>query len=259
MAKKIGKSIGVCSAKGGVGKTITALNLAGTFYKMGKKVLIIDMDLSGGGIAVALNKPVEKSIDDMVLDMENNRYNSLNDYVTKYNENIDFLASPKDPREVGKIDAAYIDLILDRAVLNYDVVIVDTNHIINELNLVLLERLDHILFITTNDPFDIKNLKSLLSIFHDIEYTNYKILLNQSREPLKNYFSLYDIKNILKDNIDYSLSAKFYIKNIDDYIMNGQIVTLDNRMEKAFPEESTTFLQMATDFLADKEEKSNEE
>ena len=102
-------------------------------------------------------------------------------------------------------------------------------------------------------------MKSLLSIFHDLDIHNYKILLNQSREPLKNYFSLYDLKNIIKDNVDYTLSPNFYIKNIDDYIMNGQILTLDNRMEKAFAEEHTTFLKMATDFLENREEENHEE
>ena len=138
----------------------------------------------------------------MILDIENNQYDSLTNYVTKYNENIDFLASPKDPRQIGKIDSRYVDLVLDRAILEYDVVLIDTNHVINDINLVILERVDGILFLVTNDPFDIKNLKSLLAVFHDLEIPNYKILLNQSREPLKNYFSLYDIKNILKDNID---------------------------------------------------------
>ena len=41
--------------------------------------------------------------------------------------------------------------------------------------------------------------------------------------------------------------------------MNGEILTLDQRMEKAFPEEHTTFLTIASDFLANKEEKTHEE
>ena len=60
MAIKKGKSFCVFSAKGGVGKTTTVLNLAGTYEKLNKKVLIIDLDLSGGSIAVALNKVPDK-------------------------------------------------------------------------------------------------------------------------------------------------------------------------------------------------------
>lgn len=47
MAKVRGKSICIFSAKGGVGKTTTTINLAGIYEHLEKKVLIIDLDLSG--------------------------------------------------------------------------------------------------------------------------------------------------------------------------------------------------------------------
>ena len=46
-----GKIITVTSTKGGVGKTITTLNLAGVYSKLGYKVLVIDFDLYGGAVA----------------------------------------------------------------------------------------------------------------------------------------------------------------------------------------------------------------
>ena len=54
MKKKMGKSIGFFSGKGGVGKTIMTLNLAGIYESLNKKVLIMDMDLSGGNISLSL-------------------------------------------------------------------------------------------------------------------------------------------------------------------------------------------------------------
>ena len=51
-----GTSICVFSAKGGVGKTITTLNLAGIFEMLKKKVLIIDFDLSGASGKIVLSK-----------------------------------------------------------------------------------------------------------------------------------------------------------------------------------------------------------
>ena len=44
-----GKIITISSVKGGVGKTTLTLNLAGIYYLMKKKVLIIDLDLYAGG------------------------------------------------------------------------------------------------------------------------------------------------------------------------------------------------------------------
>ena len=39
---------------------------------------------------------------------------------------------------------------------------------------------------------------------------------------MKKYFTLFDMKNIIKANIDYVISEEFYVKNIDKYIMNGE-------------------------------------
>lgn len=36
--------------------------------------------------------------------------------------------------------------------------------------------------------------------------------------------SLYDIKEIINANIDYTISKNFYIKNIDKYTMAGEIL-----------------------------------
>ncbi len=254
MEKKIGKSLCIFSSKGGVGKTITTLNLAGVFEVMGKRVLIVDLDLSGGQIALSLNKPYEKTIYNFAMDYMNNRYHSFLDYVTKYDEHIDFLACPKDPRQANKIASKYIEIMLDKAVYYYDVVLIDTHHVLNETNLVLLDKTDSILFVMNNDPFDVKNMKSLMAIFKDLNKTNYKILLNDSRDPMKKYFSLYDITSILKSEINYFISSEFYVKNIDQYIMNGQIITLHPKASSIFNKDFAVLTKVATDFVKEGEE-----
>lgn len=259
MSKTKGKSICIFSSKGGVGKTTTTLNLAGIFEQLEKKVLIVDLDLASGGIAMALNRPFEKTIFNFVDDYTNNRYKEFNSYITKYDGFIDILPSPKDPREINKIDSKYIDILIDKAESNYDIVLIDTNHILDEINIVTLDKVDNILFVLSNDPLDLKNMKSLISVLKDSNVFNYKILLNNSRDPYKNYFSLFDIKNIIKTNIDYTLSTNFYIKNIDEYVMNGQIITLQNKMATTFSKDYQTLMNIALDTIKDKEIENTKE
>lgn len=251
MRIKKGKSMCFASAKGGVGKTVNILNLAGIFEQLEKKVLLIDLDLYSGGIAVSLNKNADKSIFNMVEDIVNNRFENINNYITSYDNYIDILSAPKDPRDANKIDAKYLEDIINKATLTYDVVLVDTNHALNEISLVAMQTCDEILFLTTNDPVDIKNLKTLLAIFKDLELNNYKVLLNNSRDPFKDYFTLYDIKHILKHNIDYTLSPVLFLKDMENYIMNGVIVSLDKKFSSVMPKDYQTFLVIATDLLGD--------
>lgn len=259
MSKTKGKSMCIFSSKGGVGKTTTVINLAGIYEHLEKKVLLIDLDLSSGGISVALNRPFDKTIYSFVDDYNNNRYKDFKDYITKYDDYIDILPSPKDPRQASKIDSKYIEILIDKAESNYDIVLIDTNHILNEINIVTLDKVDYILFVLSNDPLDLKNMKSLISIFKDSNVTNYKILLNNSRDPYKDYFSIFDIKNIIKANIDYTLTSSFYIKNIDHYIMNGEIITLQNKMASTFSKEYETFMSIALETIETKDNEEKEE
>ena len=229
MAINKGNILCLFGVKGGIGKSILAMNLAGVASNLKRKVLIVDADLYGGSIALALNKPVNKTIYNFVDDYNNNRYKDLNEYITKYNEYIDFIASPKDPRKSNKIDSNYIEILLDKAKFNYDLIIIDTNHILDEINLSILDKSDNILFLVSNDSFDIKNMRTLISIFKDLDIDKYKILLNNSIRENREYFDLYDIKDIIKSNIDYELSSKFYIKDIDKFVMDGNIVTLNKK------------------------------
>lgn len=246
-----GKTLGITSAKGGVGKTITTLNLAGIYETLDKRVLIIDFDLASGGVAAALNVEPLKNIYNLVDDLNNNRYKDFNNYVKKYDSHIDVLASPKDPRQANKIEAKYVELILDKAVFNYDIVLIDTNHILNDFNVLTMDLVDNMLFIVTNDPLDLKNMRSLISILHDVNYTNFKVLLNESISPYKKYFSLYDIKSVIGNNVDYVLSSSFYIKNIDNFVMDGKIITLDNRAASLFAKDYTTLMQVITDMYSE--------
>lgn len=227
-----GKIVTVSSVKGGVGKTVLTMNLAGIYFLMKKKVLIIDLDLYAGGIATCLNINSKKDIYMLVDSLSNNKSVELRDYVGVYNNGIDVLASPKDPRDVSKIESKYINKIFDLAKRDYDVILVDTSHALDEVCLVALDASYNSAFVVTNDIVDLKNMKTLISIFNQTNKTNYKLVLNNSRDTGRDYISLFDIRNIIKRNIDFTISRNFYIKNIDKYMLNGDILTLNKLVNK---------------------------
>lgn len=250
-----GKVISVSSVKGGVGKTTTVLNLAGIYCTLDKKVLVVDMDLYSGGVAVSLNVKNKKDIFMLIDSMANNRFTELKNYVTTYNKNIDILSCPRDPREASKIESRFIPIIFDLAKKEYDVVLVDTSHVLDEINLMVLDYSYMSLFIMTNDFVDLKNMKSLLSIFKDADKKNYLTLLNSSRDTGKDYLSLYDIRTSIKGNIDYTISKNYYIKNIDKYIMDGEILTLNKNLNTFHSKDVANMKKLALDLIDDKHSK----
>ncbi len=196
-----GKVITITSRKGGVGKTTTLLNLAGVYSNLSKKVLIIDFDLYSSSISISLNLKNKRNIYNLVLDITNNKFTEVNDYIEKYNEYISVLPSVNDPRIASRIDTKYIEQIINMFKYSFDVVLIDTSHILNKLNLVIYDNSDTVLNIMSNDPVDLANTRTFINIANDIEFNDLRILLNESNSMEEKYFSLYDIREFLNYNV----------------------------------------------------------
>ena len=249
MALNKAKVITITSVKGGVGKTTTVLNLAGIYSRMNKKILVVDLDFYSGDIAASLNISYENDIYNLYEDLNNNKFNSFDDYVTTYDENISILSAPKDPRFARKITSKVLDLILYKAQLKYDLILIDTNHILTDINLFAFDYSDNIAYIINNDSMNLKNMKTMVSILNNMGKKNYRIILNESNYKGKNFYNKYDIKNIINKNVNYIIPSTFYIKNIDKYIIKGEILTLDDSIYKKHKRAMNIYEMIANDLL----------
>lgn len=250
-----GKVIAVASSKGGVGKTIFATNLAGVYQYLKKKTLIVDMDLSCGGVNVMLNVDSDKTIYNLADDILNNRFKEAGNYVYHYSEYIDILPSCRDPRQGNKIDIKLIEQIISVYKNNYDVVILDTNHVPTNYTLESLDLADSILFMITDNPLDLKNSASLISILKDIKETGVYVVLNNSIKTGKEYFSKFDIKSIIQHNIDYILPSSMYVNNINKFLMEGKILVLNNSLKFNNKKDQELLVRIANDMVGETNEK----
>lgn len=229
---QLGKVITISSSKGGTGKTCMALNLAGLYSSLGYKTLIIDTDLGTGGVSLSLNVGVARDIYLLSEDIKNNQFTKIEDYVYSYNDNLYVLPSPIDPRKISKFYSQYLDLILLKVKSDFDIIILDTNHILDELNLMALEKSDKNLFVISSDVVGVKNLKSLVSIFKDLDYHNYTIVLNDCLYKGKHKLRINDINSIIETKVDYDLGNSLFLNNYDKYLIKGDIPIL-HRKNKA--------------------------
>ena len=102
-------------------------------------------------------------------------------------------------------------------------------------------------------------MKSLVTIFNEMDKDNYKIVLNNSRDTGRDYISIFDIRNMIKANVDYTISKNFYIKNIDKYVLNGEILTLNKSINRFYGNDIKNMQKLAQALIADKEEGDNDE
>ncbi len=228
MASNKAKIITITSVKGGVGKSTLVLNLAGVLSSQKQKTIIVDLDLSSGVIAASLDVANTNDIYSLTDDMMNNRYTNAEKYISSYNEYIDVLACPNDPRNTLKIFPQYIETVLKELKYKYDVILIDTNHVISEINLAAFDESDEILYILTDDLMNLKNMKTLIAIYDDMNVTKYKIILNENIKRLNTF----EVKTILGKEIDYTLPKSFYEEDMGKYTENGKIMTIEKPNSK---------------------------
>ena len=92
-------------------------------------------------------------------------------------------------------------------------------------------------------------------IIGDTGKKNYLILLNNSRDTGKDYMSMYDIRTMIGGNIDYTISRNYYIKNIDKYVMNGEILTLNKNINTFHSGDISNMKKLALDLIDDSHNK----
>lgn len=123
--------ISVANLKGGAGKTPTALCLAMTFAKLGKKVCIIDMDPQANASSFC-DIPEKKMIKDNIVTLLQKGSGALSKTVFKVSENIDLIPGILDLEEFDTIfatrygkDLLLNDLVYPTLVNKYDHIVID--------------------------------------------------------------------------------------------------------------------------------------
>jgi Flp pilus assembly CpaE family ATPase len=139
--------IGVMGAKGGVGATTFACNLASELrLQTLQRTLLADLDVTGGLVSFFLNTNTEYSILDAITNLHRLDTSFWNSLVGHSPEGIDILRSPH-PREGGNVDARGIQEVLALILTFYSWTVLDLGRV-TALSLGLLDKLNELYLVT---------------------------------------------------------------------------------------------------------------
>jgi pilus assembly protein CpaE len=155
-----GHIITVFSAKGGVGKTTLSTNISTYLAETGSKVLLVDLDLSFGDVAISLQLIPTKSVFDAVGMSGHLDEQGLQSLVTTHvDSGLDVVCAPNDPSDADRIPVNVVTEILKVARQHYDYVIVDTPPSFTEHVLAACDISSALVLIATLDIPAVKNLR----------------------------------------------------------------------------------------------------
>jgi pilus assembly protein CpaE len=170
-ALKDGKVVTVYAAKGGCGKTMLATNLAIALAAGGsKKVCLIDLDLTLGDVAIALQLAPDRTIADAVPVADRIDETGLRTMVTPYCPGVDVLLAPTMPTIAEQISRDLVTEILYLARSIYDFVVVDSPPVFNDHVVAALDSSHQYLLVATPTVTSMKNMRVLLDTFDVLDY-----------------------------------------------------------------------------------------
>jgi pilus assembly protein CpaE len=152
-----GAIISVFGAKGGVGKTTIAANLAVALVRSaGQSCVLVDADDSFGDAAATLSLTPEHTLFDAMRVLGEDGAD-LDNYLTFHDNGLAVAAAPADPLEWHEADADRFQQMLHRLSRQFDVVLVDTSGTLGEISQAALDASSLVLWITTPDYASVRD------------------------------------------------------------------------------------------------------
>jgi pilus assembly protein CpaE len=178
-----GKLVTVFAGKGGCGKSTMATNLAVAIAAGGaRRVLLIDLDLSFGDVAIMLQLVPERSMADAVPMAGRLDETGLRSLLVPFGPGVDTLLAPAGPADGERVSRELVAELIEVARRVYDYVIVDTPPFFSDQVLAALDVSDWYVLLATPDIASLKNLRLTLDMFDLLEYPADRrvVLLNRA-------------------------------------------------------------------------------
>jgi pilus assembly protein CpaE len=174
---EMGHLIAVCSAKGGVGCTMLATNLALKLHTEHTPTLIIDGDLKFGDVALFLNLSARFSIADLAPYAEELEPDIIHDVLTTHISGLTVLAAPKTLEDADGITVDAMRKIVDYLLTRYTYVVVDTSTGFDNHAVAVIEMADVIVAVMAPEMSSIKNTSKLYGLLQEIGVPKERVCL----------------------------------------------------------------------------------
>lgn len=163
-----GTVVTVTGAKGGVGATVTAIQLALAAQASGHTVALVDMDLQTGDIASFLDVQFRRSLVDLAL-ITDISPRVLADAVFSHSTGLALLLAPGEGERGEEVSDRSSRQIVSALRSRYEIVVIDCGGQMNGANAAAIEMADVALLVTTPDVVAVRGAKRIVRMWERLQ------------------------------------------------------------------------------------------
>jgi len=211
-----GTIITIFGAKGGIGKTTIATNLAVALaQKLQQSVCLVDLDTRFGDVALMLDIQAERTIADLFHDHPLNELNRdvVREYLVQHSTGVMVLPAPARPTAWRQIDVEYIERVIHTLSLVYDYVILDTPGTFNDVVGKALEMATIVLLVTTMDMASVKDTLLALDMLDGWSFPRDRVKLTVNQINNANSIGLPDVQRALERDVFWHIPYDQHVAN----------------------------------------------
>lgn len=201
-----GTVITVFGAKGGIGKTTIATNLATALHRETKQtVALVDMDTRFGDVAIMMDIPVDRNIADLARRLDSVDRGSIKDYLVPHSSGVSILPAPSHPGDWNVVTPDHVEQIVRLLAQTHDFVILDTPGTFNEMVAAALEMATVVLLVTSMDVASIKDTVLALNMLRSWSFPREKVKLAINHANVANSVKDKDVVRTLEYDVFWQI------------------------------------------------------
>jgi pilus assembly protein CpaE len=229
-----GRMICVLGPKGGIGKTLTTVNLAVSLADEGQRVVVVDLDLQFGDCGLALGLEPKKTIYDLVTSGGAMDAEKIDAYLAEHESGVRVLLAPMRPDQAGAVTVEFLRDLYTALRFANDFVIVDTPPGFTPEVIASVDSSTHVCMVGTLDSLSLKNTKLGLETLELMGYEGERINLVLNRADSHVGITHDDVRMVVGREPDVLVPSHRDIARTAN--MGAPIVTAARRSEasKAF-------------------------
>jgi len=232
-----GLLVAVCSAKGGIGRTVLTANLAAALSSK-VKTCIVDGCFQFGDIHLALDLQPMFSIKDVIEQIETIDAESLWHYLNRHDSGVRILTAPPRPEYADLVTVEVLDKIIGLLQSKFHHILVDTMSGLPEHTLYFIEKADNILLMTDLEMATLKNTKMMLDVLTTLDL-RHKVHVVVNRSTMQSVINASDVPQILGEE------SIIYIPNDFELVSKSLNIGLPFVMKNRRADIAKTILTMA--------------